>query len=207
MCFSKCQGCDKEFIKNNKKQKFCSLSCSVSSKNRIEKVFKTLEYNKNPKKCKGCETILVYERRMNKFCSSSCSTTHNNLKRSEKKYCGECGVEIKNNKNRSIFCSIKCSGEQRRRLTFESFLKGEVKTRRTIKRILYERDGHKCSVCNLTMWRNKKIPLEVDHQDGNASNNMPNNLRLLCPNCHAQQPTSKGSNRGKGRKSLGLSLG
>ena len=45
-----------------------------------------------------------------------------------------------------------------------------------------------------------KIPLEVDHIDGDYTNNNENNLTLLCPNCHSLTPTYKGANSGRGRK-------
>lgn len=43
------------------------------------------------------------------------------------------------------------------------------------------------------------IPIELDHIDGNPENNELDNLRLICPNCHAQTPTYKGANKGNGR--------
>lgn len=51
-----------------------------------------------------------------------------------------------------------------------------------------------CSKCNLTVWLDKKIPLELDHINGDNSDNSLKNLRLLCPNCHAQTPTYRGKN-------------
>lgn len=45
------------------------------------------------------------------------------------------------------------------------------------------------------------IPIELDHIDGNPENNKSDNLRLICPNCHAQTPTYKGRNIGKVRNS------
>lgn len=54
---------------------------------------------------------------------------------------------------------------------------------------------HKCSLCHRTMWYDKPIPLELDHIDGNNKNNRLNNLRLLCPNCHALTPTYRGKNK------------
>ena len=48
--------------------------------------------------------------------------------------------------------------------------------------------------------RLKEINLEIDHTDGNAYNNVPSNLRLICPNCHSQTSTYKNRNKGNGRK-------
>lgn len=56
---------------------------------------------------------------------------------------------------------------------------------------------HQCSVCNLTEWLNKPIPLELDHINGNHEDNSIENLRLLCPNCHAQTDNYRGKNIGK----------
>lgn len=44
---------------------------------------------------------------------------------------------------------------------------------------------HVCESCELTIWQGKPIPLELHHQDGNRFNNSLENLKLLCPNCHA----------------------
>lgn len=46
----------------------------------------------------------------------------------------------------------------------------------------------KCYKCNLTEWLGVQIPLELEHIDGNRSNNKLENLTLLCPNCHALTP-------------------
>ena len=49
---------------------------------------------------------------------------------------------------------------------------------------------------------NKKLSLQIDHIDGNCENNKPDNLRLLCPNCHTQTDTWGIKNKNIGRRKL-----
>lgn len=47
-----------------------------------------------------------------------------------------------------------------------------------------------CSECNLkTVWRDRRLTLQIDHIDGDVLNNSKDNLRFLCPNCHSQTDT------------------
>ena len=41
--------------------------------------------------------------------------------------------------------------------------------------------------------------MELEHKDGNSSNNSLDNVCLLCPNCHSQTDTYKNKNKGNGR--------
>ena len=58
-----------------------------------------------------------------------------------------------------------------------------------IKKHLVSMRGHYCESCKLDTWLNKPIALELEHIDGDRTNNLYSNLKLLCPNCHAQTPT------------------
>ena len=45
-----------------------------------------------------------------------------------------------------------------------------------------------CAICERHFWVGETIPLQLDHINGNNDDNSLENLRLLCPNCHAQTP-------------------
>lgn len=64
-----------------------------------------------------------------------------------------------------------------------------------IRLIAEEIKSEKCEVCGLSEWNGKKIPLEIDHINGINTDNRINNLRILCPNCHAQTDTYRGRNK------------
>jgi 5-methylcytosine-specific restriction endonuclease McrA len=104
-----------------------------------------------------------------------------------------------------VFCCLPCQAQWRKKSTRARFVLGSVTDRGTIRKILHEQNPS-CFECGIQTWQGKTISLEVDHIDGDASNNLPNNLRLLCPNCHSVTPTWKARNKGSGRASRGLKL-
>lgn len=53
----------------------------------------------------------------------------------------------------------------------------------------------KCE-CGLgPIWNDKPITLQIDHRDGDGLNNVKENLRFLCPNCHSQTDNFGTKNR------------
>ena len=79
--------------------------------------------------------------------------------------------------------------------------KGNMSIANAVRRWLVERDGEKCSMCGW-MERNPisgSVPIQVHHKDGDSGNTTPNNVHLICPNCHSLTPTYGGLNRGNGR--------
>lgn len=125
--------------------------------------------------------------------------------------CHYCGKENKfkgvqyANKYCNNDCSSKHLTEQHKQKWYDGSLTKPI-DRKTIYKYLAEDVGHKCSVCGISDWMGQDLVLQVDHIDGNAGDNSPSNVRLICPNCHSQQDNWGGRNRGNGRKSRGLSL-
>ena len=75
------------------------------------------------------------------------------------------------------------------------FIKKETNSSRvsgaTLRRaLIYIGRAYKCQICSVAAsWNNLPITLHVDHIDGDFTNNLLENLRFLCPNCHSQTAT------------------
>lgn len=128
----------------------------------------------------------------------------------QKRHCKSCSKELIQ-RHQLLYCSNKCQSDYRYRTFIQKWLaldkEGKQITAtknvcRHLKRYLLEVHNTRCAECNwgkinpITL----RVPLEVDHVDGNAENNSLKNLRLLCPNCHALTPHFRNLNRGNGRK-------
>ena len=156
------------------------------------------EYEANPKVCPQCSKALAFCQRESRFCSRSCAATfnqvgkasHNRAKPFRVCPCGE--VTHKANK----WCNVCIqAGKHLRTKTSTQGITHDV----TLRRYLLRTREYRCACCSLMEWCGQPIPLQVDHTDGDSDNNAEGNLRLLCPNCHAQTPTFAGRNRSKGR--------
>ena len=52
-----------------------------------------------------------------------------------------------------------------------------------------------CEECGIVDWNGKELVMQLDHIDGVPHNHLLSNLRLLCPNCHAQTDTWCGKSK------------
>ena len=129
-------------------------------------------------------------------------------RKKERSHCLYCQKECKRAVDK--FCNNKCQREYDYAQYIERWLRGEETGSKGnffaiseyVRRWLKSTHGEKCSLCG---WAKRhpltlRIPLTIDHIDGNVSNNRPENLRLLCPNCHSLTDTYGALNRGKGKR-------
>jgi len=60
--------------------------------------------------------------------------------------------------------------------------------------------------CEMCGWAEQasdgRVPVELDHINGDKADNRLENLRILCPNCHALQPTHRGLNKKRRKLTL-----
>lgn len=117
-----------------------------------------------------------------------------------KDFCPSCQNPLL--KNNTKYCSNKCQRNYTFTKEYSLWIKGELKRIigvAWLKKAVTHLHGYKCSCCNLESWMESLIVLELDHINGDSTDNSVENLRLLCPNCHSQTPTYKAKNKGRGR--------
>lgn len=127
--------------------------------------------------------------------------------------CLYCGSDLVHGKNPKKYCNRECYNkflakkkQDRHNKQIQSWLNGtwdgayssgvlskEVRQ--------YLRNEHtECQICGQpNVWNGKLLTLQIDHVDGDYLNNDPDNLKVLCPNCHTQTPTYGAKNKGNGR--------
>ncbi len=99
------------------------------------------------------------------------------------------------------YCSNQCQQDHNKTLYITEWKQGLVSGGKSynlsqyVRNYLIEDAGNKCSKCG---WSGVNIhtgrtPLEIDHIDDDPFNHSPNNLQVLCPNCHSlkTQPPQK----------------
>lgn len=164
-----CEHCGKNFTPKYGTQRFCSRSCSASATNKHRT--QTLETRlKISKSLRGESVNEIYQ-------GQAC------------KYCGK---PIQNIFKELEFCCQKCRSQYLYELKVNHWLEDSSKVTSTfipryIKQWLKETRGEKCEICGWHEFNKftNMIPLQIHHIDGNCTNNSPDNLQILCPNCHS----------------------
>jgi predicted nucleic acid-binding Zn ribbon protein len=202
----------KELLSSDSLEKMLQGAQKSGEISRQRKLEREARYDISPNKCKECDTILDYQHRQNKFCSQSCGAKFNNRKVKLPDHpCKICGIAVKHDRT---YCSKQCQKidpESFYHFDIQGWLKGEVEggtgtnvlggCRSAVKRYLREECENKCSKCGWSEIHpvTGKVPLEINHIDGDAHNNKRENLEVLCPNCHSLTPNFRGLNKKSSR--------
>ncbi len=162
------------------------------------------EYSFNPKKCCHCHKNLKWEQRKNKYCSHSCHASVTNIgsrKHGQAPIEKTCSVCSKNTFNKA-YCSPVCRAKGAKLKVYEQIENGDYISPlggKTIRNYLLEKRDHKCEKCLFDKWMDKPINLTVHHDDGDATNNLPANLKLYCWNCHSMTKNFGSKNKNSTR--------
>lgn len=101
---------------------------------------------------------------------------------------------------KGFYCSTACSALGRRANTMRRIERGEAVSAVPLRRMVHEKFGGICQGQRCAWdFSKRRAPCNMEHIDGNSSNNAPSNLTLLCLNCHSMTPTYKNRNKGNGR--------
>lgn len=102
------------------------------------------------------------------------------------------------------YCNTQCQNDYQYMNAFlDWYLCGQNKvTNSMLRKHLETINGHICSRCRITEWNSKPIVFDVEHKNGNSTNNSPENVCLLCPNCHSLTDSYANSTSKIGRWSL-----
>lgn len=185
--------------------KFCSKNCMFKYQTkRIET------------KCNLCLKILFKvksEIGKTNFCSSTCNARYWNRfrKKPRNETCLECNSNL-TKRHQNTFCSLRCQNNHQTKLKVSYWLlnpnsqNGKISLPNWIRNYVLAKANFKCSDISCGFSGTNPVTgntiIHVDHIDGNPLNNRPDNLRALCPNCHAMTPTFGTINKNKGRRKL-----
>lgn len=146
------------------------------------------------------------------FCSRSCSVSWTNKKNPKRKrtsrlyFCFACSIPL-SKPGQKKYCSSTCKAKNSKQEKIKQWLDGKWNGSRKsgdisshVRNYLLKQAGYACTTCG---WSEinpyiSKVILTIDHVDGNAFNNSPDNLRVICYNCHTLTPTFGSLNKGNG---------
>jgi hypothetical protein len=135
--------------------------------------------------------------------------------------CAHCGAS--KGRSRDTYCSVRCQKDQQHKNYINLWIAGEITGLKAdnvlsghVRRHLISMAQNRCNCSGCDGCRPENqcswsavhpvtglVPLEIDHVDGDWRNSRPENLKVLCPNCHALTPTYRALNKGNGRPRVG----
>lgn len=161
-------------------------------------------------KCESCGKDHDGKYASGRFCDYSCSRSFATKAKQVRNNCKNCG-KLGTTRRQKQFCSQQCSADYRYKRMLNDWKSGQDDGVRAlgqicsvIRRYFFEKYDSKCSKCGWSVINQytNRIPLEINHIDGNWKNNKEENLELICCNCHALTSNFRARNKGNGRKSI-----
>lgn len=192
-------------------------SCGLTFPTRIVIEGKKVNVS-NRVRCVGCKPYVEVRKKRHRFCEKCGKSTANKRFCSKQcagmssrvnKPCVICNAPVTSKSFGSKCCSHACHHANLQKTYISNWIAGKISgssksgnlSARVRNHLILEAD-EKCSRCGWNELHKVtgKVPLTINHIDGDAENNSPSNLEVLCPNCHSLTPNYGGLNRGKGRK-------
>lgn len=197
-----CEKCENKHDGTYGSGRFCQSKCarSYSSKNERGKTKNTI--------CVLCGNETQIPKRASvKYAKCEQCFPKKNIKIIIYKFCQFCGKKLSNHQKK--YCNQTCQqnflyaqyiNEWKNNKT--DLEKNKFRVSNYIRRYLWKKHKGKCSRCgwNTPNPFTKKVILEIEHIDGDSTNNDEDNLDLICPNCHSLTSTYKALNYGNGNK-------
>jgi hypothetical protein len=124
----------------------------------------------------------------------------------QEKRCIHCNDTFFSMDPTTIYCTHQCNINYKKQKKYEDYLNNQekycgIRTIAFLKQHILKEQNNCCAICGMeNVWNEKPIVFVLDHINGDASNNMRNNLRLVCPNCDSQLDTYKSKNKNSARK-------
>jgi hypothetical protein len=204
-----CEQCGGQ-LKSRKRRRFCSNRCSLAgtAKQRAES-------KRRPRPlCPQCgqPTRTRGAVHCSRACANMVRRQQAEARRSKPAPCLHCGSTERRPRSNGPYCSWECFNEDRygRTGTFARWLagwqSGEVSGTREdgrpdwrVRQALVLLRGQRWETCGWAETNpvSGRVPLHVDHVDGDRTKNRPEDVRLLCPNCHALTPNYQHLNNPK----------
>ncbi len=154
-----------------------------------------------------------------RFCCRACSSSVGHRIHTKEYFCLSCGASLGVGYRAQVnkYCNNTCQQQYQQKQLLESWLStgkmngytggtwGNAPAAKYVRDYIAIQQNRCCAICHGEAIHNDK-PLKfiLDHIDGDCTNNAPDNLRLICPNCDSQTDTFKARNKGNGRKSKGF---
>lgn len=105
---------------------------------------------------------------------------------------------------RGKYCSNQCRQDHFRTQYITEWKQGIVpggnsyQLSQYVRNYLLEQSNFKCTKCGWSEINphTGRVPLEIDHIDDDPFNHSPQNLQVLCPNCHSLKTKAPSSSKG-----------